>query len=510
MLSGDGFSGTANSGRAFFGGNSTANSLRQKLVFCLGALALVSVVQVSAATFLHYRLYAANQALSAAAGAAGGVDWLIMAAVITTLITIAVGAATLWWAWTFVSSAIVDPVSHLAERLNAMAAGDYGVALEGDNQGDEVAQMYAAAAVFRETALAKVDADDQQKMVVRALTEGLDKLAGQDLEFRIETPFPPEYEQLRVNFNLALVSLAKAIGSVRVGAASVMESIQDIRSASDDMAHRNTQQAATLEETAAAMSQVTDGVQETATRATEVQRSIAETCAQGDEGAGVITRAIDAMAALESSATEIGKIVGVIDGIAFQTNLLALNAGVEAARAGEAGKGFAVVAAEVRALAQRSADAAKNIGHLIHDSTDQVAGGVVLVRETGDLLRLILGRVGQINEVITEIATSAELQAQNIHQVNNAVGELDRVTQKNAAMVEQTTAATRDLANEAEQLSTLVRAFRTREIETRQNSKAKSTARRISNAAERPFMPMTGNLALNPTPTPTNDDWSEF
>jgi methyl-accepting chemotaxis protein len=258
-----------------------------------------------------------------------------------------------------VSSAIVDPVSHLAERLNAMAAGDYGVALEGDNQGDEVAQMYAAAAVFRETALAKVDADDQQKMVVRALTEGLDKLAGQDLEFRIETPFPPEYEQLRVNFNLALVSLAKAIGSVRVGAASVMGSIQDIRSASDDMAHRNTQQAATLEETAAAMSQVTDGVQETATRATEVQRSIAETCAQGDEGAGVITRAIDAMAALESSATEIGKIVGVIDGIAFQTNLLALNAGVEAARAGEAGKGFAVVAAEVRALAQRSADAAR-------------------------------------------------------------------------------------------------------------------------------------------------------
>jgi len=168
-----------------------------------------------------------------------------------------------------------------------------------------------------------------------------------------------------------------------VGAASVMESIQDIRSASDDMAQRNAQRAATLEETAAAMSQVTDGVQETATRGPEVQRAIAETCTQADEGAGVVTRAIDAMAALESSATEIGKIVGVIDGIAFQTNLLALNAGVEAARAGEAGKGFAVVANEVRALAQRSADAARNIGGLIHDSADQVSGGVALVRETG-------------------------------------------------------------------------------------------------------------------------------
>ncbi|MBB3956241.1 methyl-accepting chemotaxis protein [Novosphingobium sediminicola] len=489
-------------------GNTSTAGIRQKLVFCLGALAAVSVVQVSAATFLHYRLYAANQALSAAAGAQGGVDGLIMAAVMTTLITIVVGAGTLLWAGMFVSRAVVDPVSHLAQRLNAMAAGDYGPALEGDSHGDEVAQMYAAAAVFRETALGKIEADEQQHKVVRALTEGLDRLAAQDLEFRIEAAFPADYEQLRVNFNQAVISLAKAIGSVRVGAASVMASIQDIRSASDDMAQRNTQQAATLEETAAAMSQVTDGVQETATRAADVQRAIAETCTQADEGAGVVTRAIDAMAALEGSATEIGKIVGVIDGIAFQTNLLALNAGVEAARAGEAGKGFAVVANEVRALAQRSADAARNIGGLIHESADQVSGGVVLVRETGDLLRLIMGRVGEINEVITDIATSAELQAQNIHQVNNAVNELDRVTQKNAAMVEQTTAATRDLAHEAEQLSAMVRTFRTRDIETREASRDKAAARRLSAAPQRNIMSIAGNLAL--APAPSGDDWSEF
>jgi len=489
-------------------GNSSTPGIRQKLVFCLGALAAVSVVQVSAATFLHYRLYAANQALSAAAGTAGGVDALIMAAVITTLITIVVGAGTLLWAGLFVSRAVVEPVSHLAQCLNAMASGNYDVALEGEDNGDEVAQMYAAAAVFRETAVAKQVADEQQHKVVRALSEGLDRLAAQDLEFRIETAFPADYEQLRVNFNQALISLAKAIGSVRVGAASVMESIQDIRSASDDMAQRNTQQAATLEETAAAMSQVTDGVQETATRATEVQRAIAETCTQADEGAGVVTRAIDAMAALESSATEIGKIVGVIDGIAFQTNLLALNAGVEAARAGEAGKGFAVVANEVRALAQRSADAARNIGGLIHDSADQVSGGVALVRETGDLLRHIMGRVGEINEVITDIATSAELQAQNIHQVNNAVSELDRVTQKNAAMVEQTTAATRDLAHEAEQLSAMVRTFRTRDRDARAQSKEKAAARRLSSVPQRNVMSIAGNLAL--APAPSGEDWSEF
>ena len=483
-------------------------TIRQRLILCLIALATVSVVQVSAASFLHYRLYSTNQQLRAMIGTqanavAATADTLVNIALGVTGLTIVVGAATLTWAGLFVWRSVVAPVTHLTDTLGQMAAGNYDQPIAGDPQGDEVGRMFAAAAVFRDTALAKQAAEQDQQAVVAALSQGLDKLAGQDLEYRINDTFPVDYETLRVNFNQALVALAKAIGTVRVGAASVMASIQEIRSASDDLAQRNTQQAATLEETAAAMSQVTDGVQETANRAADVQRSITETHAQATQGAGVVTRAIEAMAALESSAVQIGTIVGVIEGIAFQTNLLALNAGVEAARAGEAGKGFAVVANEVRALAQRSADAAKTINELITTATGQVSGGVVLVRETGDLLGRIMGRVGEVNDVIIDIATGAELQAQNIQQVNNAVSEMDRVTQQNAAMVDQTTAATRDLAHQAEQLSAMVRTFRTRDEDHHPQSSPQHRASEVRRAAPQ----VVGNLALA---RQADDDWTDF
>ncbi len=502
-----------------------AASIKQRLVFCLIALAAVSVVQVSAASFLQYRLYSTNQAQrtiidqqgpSAEASAlADSAETSVHIAIGTTLLTIVVGAATLGWAGLFVARNVVAPIEHLTATMQGMARGHYDLETNGDEHGDEIAQMYAAAAVFRDTALAKQAADKAQHDVVSALSQGLDKLAAQDLEYRIEQAFPEDYEALRVNFNKAMLALAKAIGTVRVGAASVMASIEDIRNASDDLARRNTQQAATLEETAAAMSQVTDGVQETATRAADVQRSITETHQQATQGGEVVTRAIEAMAAIEASAAQIGNITGVIDGIAFQTNLLALNAGVEAARAGEAGKGFAVVANEVRALAQRSADAARDIKELIATSAVQVAGGVGLVRETGDLLGAIMGRVGEINEVIADIARSAEFQAQNIHQVNGAVSEMDMTTQRNAAMVEQTSSATRDLAAEAEQLSDMVKTFRTRDRDTREGKTGGANkALRRSNTRDdaavaapvaRPAPMVSGNLALA-----SDDDWSAF
>ena len=439
-------------------------------------------------------------------------DFLMVVALVVTLLTIVAGAGTLAWAGLFVWRSVVAPLAHLTATLRSMAQGNYALDINGDIAGDEVAQMYAAAAVFRDTALAKQAADAAQHAVVSALSQGLDKLAAQDLEYRIETAFPADYEMLRVNFNKALISLATAIGTVRVGAACVMDSIDEIRTASDDLSQRNTQQAASLEETAAAMSQVTDGMQDTATRAAEVQRSITDTHAQATEGGDVVTRAIAAMAAIEGSTGQIGAIVGLIEGIAFQTNLLALNAGVEAARAGDSGRGYAVVAAEVRALAQRSSEAAKDINVLITGSAAQVADGVALVQETGSVLGRIMGRVGDINDVIAEIAASAELQAQNIQQVNSAVSEMDRVTQQNAAMVEQTTAATRDLANEAGQLSALVKTFRTCDVEKRPREAATTPTRlRRNSAAERqpaPLPQVAGNLAL--AQPAGGADWTDF
>ncbi|WP_320076627.1 methyl-accepting chemotaxis protein [Novosphingobium ovatum] len=395
--------------------------------------------------------------------------WIAFAAVMATIV---VGAATLGWAGLFVWKSVVSPLESFTDELLAMARGDYSREVSGDENGDEVQRMYAAAAVFRQTALDKQVADAEQRAVVNELSVGLDKLAGQDLEFRLNDPFPADYETLRVNFNKAVIALAKALGTVRVGAASVTTSIEEIRAAADDLAHRNSQQAGTLEETAAALGEVTEGVRDTALRAAEVRRSIADTHQAANEGGAVVMRAVESMAAIEQSAERISHIIGVIDGIAFQTNLLALNAGVEAARAGDAGRGFAVVASEVRALAQRSADAAKDIKALIQASGEQVSGGVALVRETGVLLDNILTRVGTINGVIEEIVVSAENQALNIQQVNTAMNDMDKVTQQNAAMVEETSAATRALSAEAEQLSQLVKTFRTRDPEKRKKGMA--------------------------------------
>jgi methyl-accepting chemotaxis protein len=385
---------------------------------------------------------------------------------LTALLVMALGG-TLAWVVRHVRHDVVLPLGNVNSMLRAMANGDFSQDIAGDPHGNEVAQIEAAAAVFRQTALAKRVTDAAQEQVVGALAKGLDRMAAKDLEYRITEPFSPDFEPLRGTFNLTQATLAKALGSVRVGAASLARTVNEISGATEDLAQRNVRQAATLEQTAAAVRQVTGGVRETASRAGDVSRQVAEAHHQASEGGEVVTRAVTAMAAIEGSSQEISQIIGVIDGIAFQTNLLALNAGVEAARAGDAGKGFAVVATEVRALAQRSADAAKDIKELIAKSGAHVADGVALVRETGDILGQILERVGAINGVVADISGSVEEQAHTIGHVNGAVGEMDRATQQNAAMVEETSAATRALAAEAAKLSELVGSFRTRHVESR-------------------------------------------
>ena len=362
---------------------------------------------------------------------------------------------------------VIGPLVETAETMSRMAEGDFSHPIGGVDRSDEVGVMARSIEVFRENGVARLQAAADQEAVVAALTTGLDKLAARDLEFRIENTFPPSYEGLRRNYNAAVSSLAEALRTVRVGAASVRTSIQEIHAASDDLAQRNEQQAARLAQTASAMNAATTSIQDTATGAVNVQRSVAEAHREASEGGEVVRQAIEAMAAIERSAEEIGKIIAVIDGIAFQTNLLALNAGVEAARAGEAGKGFAVVATEVRALAQRSAEAAQDIKSLITTSGEQVACGVDLVGQTGERLVGIVSRVGEITHAISRIAESAQGQASNLQDVNVAVGEMDHMTQQNAAMVEESSAAARSLSAEAQRLTELVASFRTRDVENR-------------------------------------------
>jgi methyl-accepting chemotaxis protein len=233
----------------------------------------------------------------------------------------------------------------------------------------------------------------------------------------------------------------------------------EIAQASDGLSKRTEQQAASLEETAAALDQITATVKKTAEGALHARKVVSDATAETEKSGQVVKDAVGAMTGIEESARHISQIIGVIDEIAFQTNLLALNAGVEAARAGDAGKGFAVVASEVRALAQRSAEAAKEIKALISTSTDQVAQGVARVDETGRALERIAAYVAQINSVVAEIASSAQEQATGLHEVNTAVNQMDQMTQQNAAMVEQATAASHSLREEAEGLAGLMDQF---------------------------------------------------
>jgi methyl-accepting chemotaxis protein len=392
------------------------------------------------------------------------------------------------WAASMVRRRLVDPLVQTAGTMGLMASGDYDQPIDGLDRRDEVGTMARAMASFRETGIAKQQAEREQLSVVASLSAGLDSLARQDLEYRIEDDFPECYVELRVNYNSAVTALAHALRLVRVGASSVQGSIGEIRSASDDLAMRNEQQAGSLADTVMSMDEVTASVQETAASAAVVRQSVADAHRQATQGGDVVQRAIAAMAAIEQSAQEIGQIVTVIDAIAFQTNLLALNAGVEAARAGDAGKGFAVVANEVRALAQRSADAAQDIKALITNSSTQVGAGVELVGETGDRLGEIVAKVGEINGLVEDIATAAGRQAQNLQQVNGTMRDMDRMTQQNAAMVEQSSAATHSLSEEAVRLTELVSTFRTRDIDSRPDVAPAPDRLRRHSAVERDEM----------------------
>jgi methyl-accepting chemotaxis protein len=430
------------------------------------------------------------------------------------------------------SRAIATPISRMTDAMGRLAGGDHAVEVPAVGRKDEVGQMADAVQTFKDAAIEKVRLEaeaaeqrreveeqrkaaeaerattaKQQSQVVDGLAQGLERLASGVLTFRLNEPFSPSYEKLRADFNAAMDQLQRTIIEVAGNSSGVRTASTEISQASDNLSRRTEQQAASLEETAAALDEITATVRKTAEGAVQARDAVGSARADAERSGVVVRDAVAAMSEIENSAQQISQIIGVIDEIAFQTNLLALNAGVEAARAGDAGRGFAVVASEVRALAQRSADAAKEIKALISASSAQVDRGVNLVGETGKVLERIVTQVTQINGVVTEIAASAEEQSTGLQQVNTAVNQMDQVTQQNAAMVEEATAASHALTSEADTLSRLISRFEL-------GAEASPTRAQPAPAAQHRPVPQMKTAGVRGGAAPAfathEDNWDEF
>jgi methyl-accepting chemotaxis protein len=415
---------------------------------------------------------------------------------------------------------ICDPYVHTVERMEQLAQGDFATPIRYTDHSDCVGRMTKAMDVFRRNGVALERSAAAQQVVVNSLGTGLERLAANDLSYRIETRFDSDYDRLRLDYNRAMDAMSSVLGAVTAATMNIDNGANDIRSASDELSQRTEQQAASLEETAAAMEQITATVKETAEGADRAHRVVSGARDEAEHSGQVVRRAVEAMSGIERSSNEISEIISVIDGIAFQTNLLALNAGVEAARAGDAGRGFAVVASEVRALAQRSADAARDVKTKINASTDQVDAGVGLVSETGKALERIIARIGEISTLVANMADSAKHQATGLQQINTAVSEMDGVTQQNAAMVEEATAAARSLADEATELAAQVSRFTlnanaapakksaspVHELQSRAADLGREIARTAARPPARRAVTSTSGTAL----AVSQEDWSEF
>ncbi|WP_105439514.1 methyl-accepting chemotaxis protein [Neorhizobium sp. T25_13] len=459
-----------------------------------------------------------------------------------TLIAVGLCAVAIGGSVWFAVAGIALPIQTITASMTKVAEGDSATAIPYNGRADEIGQMAAAVEVFRANAVANIrleqeariqrsETEEEQRKLAEiertkadamaqatsGLANGLKHLARGDLTFELSEPFASEFESLRSDFNTAVGQLSETLGSVAQSTGSIDNGIREISQSSEDLSKRTEQQAASLEETAAALDQITVNVTNSSKRAEEARTVAVQANKSAGESGRVVADAVFAMQKIEQSSNQISSIIGVIDEIAFQTNLLALNAGVEAARAGDAGKGFAVVAQEVRELAQRSAQAAKEIKELIRNSSIEVQGGVKLVSETGQALKTIEGYIITVNQHMDSIATSAREQSIGLAEVNTAVNQMDQVTQQNAAMVEETNAASATLANEAGRLRELISQFQLagqvaphptgRTLVSLadivdQRRPVISPARRLTNSAAKAFG--SGQAAI------ATDNWQEF
>ncbi|KAF2990177.1 methyl-accepting chemotaxis protein [Methylocystis sp. MJC1] len=420
-----------------------------------------------------------------------------------------------------------EPLGALAAYLKQLTEGRYGESVPYTNNSDEIGEVARAVDLFRgalvEREQSRLRAEEDEKrhreerrfveerailtereLVSASIGAGLSELSSKNLAYRMERDLPESYGKLQLDFNAAIEQLENAVAVVKSGVGAIAPGAESIASAAEELSGQAQQQAEGLERASAALHEITESARHIAVGAGEANKIVGATRTEAEESGAVVRRAVDAINLIEKSSQSIGQIIAVVDEIAFQTNLLALNAGVEAARAGEAGRGFAVVASEVRALAQRSAEAAKEIKTLISASSTEVAEGVELVGLAGTALQKIGAHVFNLERAVSDIAASAREQAASLTDVNSVVSQIDRNTQKNAQMAEEMTVASRALQEETSNLALTVRDFRL-------TQDGLAPVREVAaRPAAAPVVAMKsvgrGGAAL----APRHDEWEEF
>ncbi|NSZ17026.1 methyl-accepting chemotaxis protein [Agrobacterium vitis] len=457
-----------------------------------------------------YSTYSAKTLSAARSNAIADSQLTMIALLSTAAISIVLGVAV---STLIARRGIVNPIRLLTDNMNRIAKGALGDSIPGTERGDEIGEMARALEIFRANRLQMQEMEAQEAALnsqskdlqssissivasaaagnfsqritksyedadlqrfassVNELVANVDlgvtevrrviaALSSSDLTQDMRGNFQGAFAELQSNVNHAMATLREAMQSIRGASGTITDNSGELSSAANQLARRTEQQAAALEETAAALEEITTTVRTSTERAHEANQMVEQTRNSAGKSGEIVRSAIDAMGRIEQSSQKISQIISVIDEIAFQTNLLALNAGVEAARAGEAGRGFAVVAQEVRELAQRSANAAREIKALINTSADEVKGGVSLVLSTGEALNEIVGLVDHVNGHVASIARAAQEQSAALAEINTSVNHMDQMTQQNAAMVEETTAASQVLASESRQLLVQLERFR--------------------------------------------------